>query len=210
METRQRTIVPENQEQCYTCGSPTTGEALTCICTECGKRQYDLCHCGAIIARTYQDCPVCGIHRYKVNRKEIEGRQSKLPRLLLFIFIGLVLGLLVPRIGAALYYRVITGPSPHTAASSLNANLEAVEVPDFSLDILLENIGKGLINMGLLVSRNWLSLIGALVGTGLAIRLALKSPPSSASTSSRRKPAQGKGQNIPVNKARRKSRSHRH
>jgi len=214
METRQRKVIPERIEKCHSCGHPTTGEALTCICTECGKRQYDLCRCGAVIARTYEDCPNCGAHRYRVNRKEIEARQSRLPRLLLYVVVGLMVGMLVPRLGAALYIHFTTDPAPHYSSSSSShgevAEPGTIETPALSLDVLLENMGKGFMKLGGFISRNWLSLIGALVGIGLAIRLALKEPHTSSTTSPRRKTVPGRDQQKLVSKSRRKSKSHRH
>ena len=214
METRQRKVIPERLEQCHVCGSPTTGEALTCICTECGKRQYDLCRCGAVIARTYQDCPNCGAHRYRVNRKEIESRQARLPRLLIYVVVGLMVGLLLPRLGAALYNHFTAEPvSQHSSSSSSHGEVAepgTIETPTLSLDVLLENVGKGFLKLGGFISRNWLSLIGALVGIGLAIWLALKEPQTSSATTPRRKTVPGRDQQKLVSKSRRKSRTHRH
>jgi hypothetical protein len=213
METRQRKVIPEKIERCYACDHPTTGEALTCICTECGKRQYDLCRCGAVIARTFQDCPVCGAHRYRVNRKELEARQTRLPRLLLYVVVGLMVGLLLPRLGVALYTHFTAEPASQYSSSSSShggvAEPGTIETPALSLDVLLENMGKGFMKLGGFVSRNWLSLIGALAGIGLAVWFALKEPHSSTSATSRRKPVPGNGQSKPVSKSRRKSKSNR-
>lgn len=55
---------------CYYCQAPLAADAQ--VCSECGRKQYRVCFCGATAPAGMEECPVCGAdwtEKIKIRRR---------------------------------------------------------------------------------------------------------------------------------------------
>jgi len=184
MEQSQKTLVPPTQPECFVCGAPTTGEGLTCVCTRCGRRQYDLCHCGAIIGRQFSHCPVCGAKRVRISKKERVHSASRLQRLALLAVLGLFAGLLFANLGVYAVKHFTAKPAAGQAATAPGVYVP----PKYSFANFVKTLKRGAVKLARFAKAQWPSLVGGLIGVAIALYLGLKpaSRRSSGSGNSRR------------------------
>lgn len=89
---------------CYHCEAPLSADAQ--VCSECGRKQYRVCFCGATAHAGLEQCPSCGVdwtERIKVRRRSRAVHVK--PRKLLK---SALIGALVTVVATAIFNLLVT------------------------------------------------------------------------------------------------------
>lgn len=143
---------------CHRCEAPLPPGSA--VCTECGRKQFRLCFCGAAVPAAAETCPICGTEwseKIKVRRRSRSSKIKTLP-----LAQSALLGALITIVVAALLNLIIRA----LAESSAHGNLP---------DSILERLYYAGLTLGravsLLYDRLWggflISVVAALVGAAI-------------------------------------------